>query len=112
MFKTLAADDQDSVRLLTVQVLIAVAKVLGKDCKSYILEPLKNLSSDKSWRVRYMIADKFTTLAQVVGDEIIKEELISTFVHVLKDNEAEVRTAACTQLPGKRLLMCRIQCSN
>jgi len=31
--------------------------------------------------------------------------LISAFVHVLKDNEAEVRTAAATQIPGFAVLI-------
>ena len=32
--------------------------------------------------------------------DIVREELIAAYVHLLKDNEAEVRTAAATQVPG------------
>jgi hypothetical protein len=75
--------------------------VLGaKDCKAHILETLKSLTGDKSWRVRYMIADKYVDLAKAVGPEIVKDELIMAFVGILKDNEAEVRTAGGAQLPG------------
>jgi serine/threonine-protein phosphatase 2A regulatory subunit A len=35
-----------------------------------------------------------------LGTEIIQEELIGAYVHLLKDNEAEVRTAAASQIPG------------
>lgn len=39
-------------------------------------------------------------LAEVVGQELVREELIGHFVQLLKDNEAEVRTAAAGQIPG------------
>lgn len=60
LFNNLAQDEQDSVRLLTVQDLIAVAENLSHDeSKIHILAMLRNLCGDKSWRVRYMVADKF-----------------------------------------------------
>jgi serine/threonine-protein phosphatase 2A regulatory subunit A len=31
---------------------------------------------------------------------IIKEELLPIFIHLLKDQEAEVKTSAATQIPG------------
>jgi len=40
-------------------------------------------------------------LAKAVGPELSKEFLISAFVKILKDTEAEVRTAAGGQVPGK-----------
>jgi hypothetical protein len=40
-------------------------------------------------------------LAETVGTELIREELIPQYVQLLKDNEAEVRTAAAGQIPGK-----------
>lgn len=33
----------------------------------------------------------------------MREELIGQYVQLLKDNEAEVRSAASTQIPGKRI---------
>jgi serine/threonine-protein phosphatase 2A regulatory subunit A len=36
----------------------------------------------------------------VVGLDIIKEELVSVFLNLLKDAESEVRTATCNQIPG------------
>lgn len=33
--------------------------------------------------------------------ELVREELIGQYVQLLKDNEAEVRTAAAGQIPGK-----------
>jgi serine/threonine-protein phosphatase 2A regulatory subunit A len=62
LFQHLATDDQDSVRLLTVEILISIAEVVPKDQQpshGVILAILRSLFGDKSWRVRYMVADKF-----------------------------------------------------
>lgn len=39
-------------------------------------------------------------IANVVGLDVIKDELVPVFIHLLKDNESEVRTAASNQVPG------------
>lgn len=62
LFQHLAQDDQDSVRLLTVEILISIAEVVPKEQQSshgVLLALLRALIEDKSWRVRYMIADRF-----------------------------------------------------
>lgn len=62
LFQHLAADDQDSVRLLTVDILIAIAEAVPKEQQSshgVLLTALRSLFEDKSWRVRYMVADRF-----------------------------------------------------
>ena len=62
LFQHLASDDQDSVRLLTVDILIAIAEVVPKEQQTShgtLLSALRSLFEDKSWRVRYMVADRF-----------------------------------------------------
>eukprot|EP00158_Paraphelidium_tribonemae_P005022 Partr_v1_DN27113_c0_g2_i6_m16046 putative (regulatory) subunit len=60
LFNALAVDEQDSVRLLTVECCIAIAEVLTHaECKVHLIASLRSLYSDKSWRVRYVIAEKF-----------------------------------------------------
>jgi serine/threonine-protein phosphatase 2A regulatory subunit A len=62
LFQHLAQDEQDSVRLLTVEVLIAIANVVPKEQQAshgVLLTSLRSLIEDKGWRVRYMVADKF-----------------------------------------------------
>ena len=62
LFQHLASDDQDSVRLLTVEVLIAIAEIIPKEeqpSHGVLLSALRTLFEDKSWRVRYMVADRF-----------------------------------------------------
>lgn len=66
LFQHLAADDQDSVRLLTVEVLISIAEVIPKEQHpnhAVLLTTLKSLIGDRSWRVRYMVANRFEKVA-------------------------------------------------
>ena len=102
VFRKLSSDDQDSVRLLTVDSLIATADAMDtNECKQYLGPTMKSMVQDKSWRVRYMVADNFVKLAEAAGEEIVRDELVGAFVHLLKDQEAEVRTAAAGQVPGE-----------
>ncbi|KAK9448248.1 armadillo-type protein [Limtongia smithiae] len=104
LFVYLAQDDQDSVRLLTVNMLVAIAEIIGAETvREHLLGQLKKLFADKSWRVRYMVADRFEKLAQVVaaGDsETLKDDFVPAMVHLLGDSEAEVRTVIAKQVPG------------
>jgi serine/threonine-protein phosphatase 2A regulatory subunit A len=103
LFRHLANDDQDSVRLLTVEILIAIAEAVPKEQQSshgILLTALRSLFEDKSWRVRYMVADRFEKIAKAVDDEVVTRDLVPAFVKMLKDNEAEVRSAIAGQIPG------------
>jgi serine/threonine-protein phosphatase 2A regulatory subunit A len=102
LYRKLAADDQDSVRLFTIPDLIAIADGLSEaETKQHLLETLRSSVQDKSWRVRYMVANEFVGLSEAVGQGIVREELVGAFVNLLKDNEAEVRTAGAGQVPGE-----------
>ena len=102
LYRKLSTDDQDSVRLLTIPDLIALASNLSPpEVKEYLLDCVRASVSDKSWRVRYMVANEFNALAGTVGDNVIREELVGAFISLLKDNEAEVRAAAAGQIPGE-----------
>lgn len=103
LFQHLASDDQDSVRLLTVEVLISIAEVIPKEQQpshGVLLTALRSLFEDKSWRVRYMVAEKFEKIAKAVNEEVVTRDLVPAFVKLLKDSEAEVRTAIASQIPG------------
>ena len=120
LFQHLAGDDQDSVRLLTVEILIAIAEVVPKEQQTShgtLLTALRSLFEDKGWRVRYMVADRFekvevqnqcfsltklkrAQIAKAVDEETLARDLVPAFVKLLKDTEAEVRTAVAGQIPG------------
>jgi serine/threonine-protein phosphatase 2A regulatory subunit A len=60
IYKRLAGDDQDSVRLRTVEDLIVVAKhFTTAEVESHLLPQIRQSTTDKSWRVRYMVAEHF-----------------------------------------------------
>jgi len=107
LFNNLAQDEQDSVRLLAVEACVVIASLFKHDdIEKYLMPSLKQAIDDKSWRVRYVVADKFVELQTAVGPDITKNELVSAFGSLLRDNEAEVRAAAaskikdfCHQLP-------------
>lgn len=104
LFVYLMQDDQDSVRLLTIDIFIAIAEVLGPETtKAQLLSQIKSLFTDKSWRVRYMVGDRFEKIALSIGpDEIVlRDDLVPAFVRLLKDSEAEVRTVIVKQIPGE-----------
>lgn len=122
LFNKLADDDQDSVRLLTVEVLVSLAQRLSKEQRQELLLPaFKALSSDKAWRVRYMVASKYVEvnecicfyannqplillyifqLAESYGQAIVRDNFTTAFVNLLRDTEGEVRTAGASQIPG------------
>lgn len=104
MFQSQVNDDQDSVRLLSTNVLIAIAESLKKqDITKYNVELVNlaiSLFTDKSWRVRYMASSRFEDLAVALDSPLSREKFVPAFVSLMKDSEAEVRTAISKQIPG------------
>lgn len=55
---------QDSVRLLDVEACVSIASLLPpEDVEQYVMPTLRQAADDKSWRVRYMVADKFSEVS-------------------------------------------------
>ncbi|XP_062710820.1 serine/threonine-protein phosphatase PP2A 65 kDa regulatory subunit-like [Aedes albopictus] len=80
MFVQMAQDDQDSVRLLAVEACVSIAQLLPQDDVEHSVMPtLRQCVNDSSWRVRYMVAEKFTGLQKAVGPEITKTDLVPAF---------------------------------
>ncbi|KAG7192821.1 uncharacterized protein KQ657_001278 [Scheffersomyces spartinae] len=103
MFQSLINDDQDSVKFLSIKVLISILEFFdhAKDTlhnQEFLLYSLK-LIEDKSWRVRYTAADYFSDIAKhFSGEDLAK--LIDPFIALMKDNEGEVRKSIAKQLPS------------
>ena len=99
LWSKLACDEQDSVRLLAIEACAPLASLLKHDLiEAQLLPILRAAAEEKSWRVRYVVADKFTELQKSFGPEITKLVLVSAFNNLLKDPEAEVRAAAATKI--------------
>jgi len=78
-----------------VDHLVAFAKHLPKHKAGPFLIPyIKKFAEDKSWRIRYLVADRLMELASGIGFEIAKVDLVPHYVAFLTDAESEVRTAA------------------
>lgn len=64
IYRRLQADDQDSVRLLTVEDLVIIAQQLSPaEVKEQLLKQIRQSVTDKSWRVRYMAANHFNAVS-------------------------------------------------
>eukprot|EP00054_Salpingoeca_dolichothecata_P012208 m.67806 g.67806 ORF g.67806 m.67806 type:complete len:581 (-) comp19837_c1_seq1:140-1882(-) len=99
-FQLLVSDEQDSVRLLAVEACMQFSKILPReDVLSLIVPQLQSASKDRSWRVRYVVADKYLELQEAVGADVAKADLIPILSRLLQDQEAEVRTQAILKLP-------------
>ncbi|KNC70469.1 hypothetical protein SARC_17004, partial [Sphaeroforma arctica JP610] len=63
IFVTLAHDEQDSVRVLAAESAVTVVKQMTQaENESLMMQTLQQFWRDKSWRVRYIAADKFVEL--------------------------------------------------
>jgi len=103
-FQTISKDDQDSVRLLAVDVGAGLAQSFTRFAKpdkisSLIIPVVLALAEDKSWRVRYQVASSFVTLGGALSQEL-NQQLLHVFIKLLKDSEQEVRTAAAGKVSG------------
>lgn len=95
IFKGLASDDQDGVRILIVESLIIVSRNLSKDMnKTHMIPILIQLTRDRAWSVRKNLAKNFTNIAKALGSEITDNSLVNIFSTLILDPEGDVRTAA------------------
>jgi len=69
-----------------------------------LLPYIKKFAEDKSWRIRYLVADRIMELANGIGLDVAKDVLTPFYCAFLKDGESEVRTAAV----GKLSEFCKI----
>ena len=54
------------MRLLAVEACVSIAQLLSQDdIEALVMPTLRQASEDKSWRVRYMVADKFSEVKLV-----------------------------------------------
>lgn len=54
------------MRLLAVEACVSIATILQQeDVEQLVMPTLRQCAGDQSWRVRYMVADKFTEVGCV-----------------------------------------------
>jgi HEAT repeat protein len=67
-------------------------------CHMKIIGIVRSFAADKSWRVRYMVADQLSELCAALGPQASREDLLPAFLNLLRDIEPEVRTAAALKV--------------
>lgn len=98
IFDKLSRDEQDSVRILAISNCIVLGKQNSNpDWQSQILPVVKTCAEDKSWRVRYMMADNVKQLCEVF-ETTASASIIPNYLRLLSDPEVEVRTIAAARL--------------
>jgi len=98
VFEKLAKDEQDSVRVLAISNCIALAHLDGNaEWQAQLLAVVKACSEDKSWRVRYMMADNVKPLCEVFQAKAATS-IVPLYHRLLGDQEVEVRTIAAARI--------------
>lgn len=99
IFKQLANDEQDAVRVICLDNLKSIIECLNKEeNKTHIIQIIIAATEDKAWRVRLSLAKNFPQLVEVYGKDITESSLIPNFQTLLKDDENEVKIAAINSL--------------
>ena len=69
-------------------------KIGPSKSSTYLIPCIKKFGEEKSWRLRYLIAEKIVHIAESFGEELTQSKLVSYYIGFLSDTESEVRTAA------------------
>ena len=98
VYKSLAKDDQDSVRLLICSASIPLCGKLSSEEQEAELMPMfKQFSEDKSWRVRHAYANIIVDLIKVIDPPLVNDMIIM-FQSLIRDVEGEVRIVAAKHI--------------
>eukprot|EP00826_Nyctotherus_ovalis_P061033 TRINITY_DN8641_c0_g3_i1.p2 TRINITY_DN8641_c0_g3~~TRINITY_DN8641_c0_g3_i1.p2 ORF type:complete len:262 (-),score=33.38 TRINITY_DN8641_c0_g3_i1:16-801(-) len=98
MFQEFNKDEQDSVRLMSIENLLALKKANVSLPDEAIKEMIKTWAEDKSWRIRYMVAEKICELINIVDKEYFDTALVDYFQKFMKDDETEVRAISVSKV--------------
>ena len=87
------------MRLLAVEDCALLGRLLGRQaCIASVLPIMQRFASDKSWRVRFAVAQHLFALCSVLGAAGTRSELLPAYVLLLRDPEAEVRITAAARV--------------
>lgn len=98
VFAKLSKDEQDSVRILAINNCIALGKLKSTpEWQDQIMPVMKACAEDKSWRVRYMMADNVRQLCDVFQAKALTA-VVPLYLKLLSDQEVEVRMIAAARI--------------
>jgi serine/threonine-protein phosphatase 2A regulatory subunit A len=112
VFSSQATDQQDSVRIQIIPNCAALAPYISMEQQKALIVPVVlNIGADKSWRVRWTLANELPNICNTLGRQLTGDHLAVTFETLLNDSEAEVRCACaaniskvCTVLNKDRII--------
>lgn len=68
------------MRLLAINACVSFAEALPtEDAQKSLLPLVRDAAQDKSWRVRYQLADRLTDLQAAVGPAVTNEFLVDVY---------------------------------
>mmetsp|Transcript_31978 Transcript_31978/g.46064 ORF Transcript_31978/g.46064 Transcript_31978/m.46064 type:complete len:674 (-) Transcript_31978:2077-4098(-) len=120
-FQAFSRDEQDSIRIQVIPICKALSQISTPDMRiSQVLSVILAVSSDRSWRLRWALANRIHEIIEVFSENKSSAvaatasatslashvntitssitSLSSIFDTLLNDSEAEVRAAATTHL--------------
>lgn len=101
LYRTLLADEQDSVRVNALKSTPAICKLIGSLRKGVLEDNFKRCVGDKSWRVRVACADVIADTAAACKSDADALSVVKTIYTQLQgDHEVEVRVATALKAAG------------
>lgn len=98
MLLTITSDLEDSVRIFGLDLfLILVLESNSPEIQNTLALILKKIIDDPSWRIRHLAMLKYEILLDTF-DSLILTDLFSFYTRSLQDEEAEIRSAACSKI--------------
>lgn len=104
VFRRLAEDQYDNVRLVAVESCAAIVKKVPDSLRTSFAQTLDGVGEDKSWRVRLSLCKVLEAACLSLGPSLTRDFLVRLFVALLGDHEAEVRGEACKAIE----VVCRV----
>lgn len=101
ILQQLETEEQDTTRLLTVELAIGIADKLAyvHSAEAMLSNYFKNRHIDTSWRVRYILAKKYDLFIQTqMKKSKDTSALLESFSLLVRDTEPEVRIAVASRL--------------
>jgi serine/threonine-protein phosphatase 2A regulatory subunit A len=102
VFTELAQDEQESMRLLSIDCLIVLAALI-KDhdaIVTHLLPVFLDFSVDRSVTVKRALAINYLQLSEAFGNPIVEETFVDPFVQLAEESDVETRVAIAAQISG------------
>ncbi|ETO01085.1 hypothetical protein RFI_36355 [Reticulomyxa filosa] len=97
LFNKVSREEQDNVKVYAVETLIQFGRVFDY---TDTVSRIRDFCIDNGWRVRYVAAEHYMDLCNMLDDDMVKVSMLELYVNFLNDTEPEVRAVALSELPG------------